>query len=78
MPISSLIIKTQKDKTSDVAKRLEFLKGTIVSEIHQENIILITETNKQGQDKVIWGEIEQIPGVLHCDLIYHNFEDGEG
>jgi nitrate reductase NapAB chaperone NapD len=78
MPISSLIIKTRKDKTLDVAKRLESFAEITVSEIHQHNIILMTETGKQDHDKALWEEIERIPGVLQCDLIYHNFEDEEG
>jgi nitrate reductase NapAB chaperone NapD len=75
MPVSSLIIRTEKDKTKTVASRLQSFQEATVSRIHDENIILITETGKQAEDKILWGKIEKIPGVLQCDLIYHNFED---
>ena len=75
MPISSLIIRTDNKKTPDVIACLRILKEVTVSEIHQENIIVITETQKQSCDKDLWDKIEKIPGVLQCDLIYHNFED---
>ena len=78
MPISSLIIRTEKDKAQQVAHWLRSFKGVTISEIHHENVIVVTETGKQAEDKTIWGAIEKIPGVLQCDLIYHNFEDEEG
>jgi len=37
----------------DVAKRLESFSGITVSEIHQQNILLMTETAKQDQDKAL-------------------------
>ena len=78
MPISSLIIRTEKEKTQQVAHRLRSFKEVTISEVHNENIIVVTETDKQAVDKTLWGELEKIPGVLQCDLIYHNFEDEEG
>lgn len=78
MPISSLIVKTVPSKIRDVADKLNTLAGATVSDIHAENIVVITETKKQGDDQELWETIEGIPGVLKCDLIYHNFEDEEG
>lgn len=75
MPISSLIIRTDNKKTQDVIECLRILKEITVSEIHQENIVVITETQKQSCDKNLWDKIEKIPGVLQCDLVYYNFED---
>lgn len=75
MPVSSLIIRTEKEKTQQVAHGLRSLKEVTISEVHDENIIVVTETDKQAEDKTLWGEIEKMPGVLQCDLIYHNFED---
>lgn len=77
MPISSLIIKTDKNKTADVVKHLTKFYEATVEKIHQDNIVLITETDQQSRDKDLWNDIENIPGVLKCDLIYHNFEDEE-
>lgn len=78
MPISSLIIRTDQDKTKEVAQRLEAMKEATVSEVHGQNIVLVTETKTQDQDEALWEEIKQVPGVLQCDLIFHNFEDQEG
>ena len=78
MPISSLIIRTEKEKTQQVVHGLRSFKEVTVSGVHSENIIIVTETGKQAEDKTLWGEIEKIPGVLQFDLIYHNFEDEEG
>jgi nitrate reductase NapAB chaperone NapD len=75
MPISSLIIRTDNKKTPDVVACLGILKEVTVSEIHQQNIVIITETPRQACDQDLWDKIEKIPGVLQCDLIFHNFED---
>jgi nitrate reductase NapAB chaperone NapD len=76
MPISSLIVRTRSERTREVAESLKALKEVLVSEIHGENIIILTETPQQSYDKNLWDKIEKISGVLQCDLIYHNFEDG--
>ena len=78
MPISSLIIRTDGRRTQEIAEYLKTLKEATVSEVHNENIILVAETVSRIQDKTLWEGIEKIPGVLQCDLIYHNFEDAEG
>lgn len=78
MPVSSLIIRTVKDTTLRVAQRLNAVSGVSVEKIHDENIVVVTDTCRQQQDKELWREFEKIPGVLQCDLIYHNFEDEEG
>ena len=75
MPISSLIIRTEKNRTKEVADILNNFEEAEISEIHDEDIIIITETKEQIDDKALWEQIEKIPGVVKCDLIYHNFED---
>ncbi len=78
MPISSLIVRTEEKMTENVASELRQLPGAEICDIHESNIVLLTETTQQTHDKDIWNTIEKIPGVLQCDLIYHNFEDEEG
>lgn len=78
MPVSSLIVRTNAEETQEVATKLKALKAVTVSEIYKENIVVVTDTRKQDQDKSLWEQIEKIPGVIQCDLIYHNFEDEEG
>lgn len=78
MPISSLIVRTKDKATEQVKEHLKDLKGVSVTDVRQENIVVITETENQTRDKNLWKEIENISGVVQCDLIYHNFEDEEG
>ncbi len=75
MPISSLIIRTDKNQTHAVVESLKHCPDASAVEVFGENIVVITETFNQNRDKALWEEIEKIPGVLQCDLIYHNFED---
>ncbi len=75
MPISSLIIRTDKKQTQAVMESLKHCPDASSVEVFEENIVVITETFNQNRDKALWEEIEKIPGVLQCDLIYHNFED---
>mgnify|MGYP000297745701 CR=1 FL=1 len=77
MPISSLIVRASQEGVKDVADQIRSLAGTSVSKIEKENIIVLTETDSQDDDKKLWDAIEKIPGVVQCDLIYHNFEDME-
>ncbi|MCA9407310.1 MAG: chaperone NapD [Candidatus Omnitrophica bacterium] len=78
MPISSLVIRTDVNKTTQVVKNLEMLKDAEILQVERENVVVITETENQSRDKELWSQMESIPGVLKCDLIYHNFEDQEG
>lgn len=77
MPISSLVIRTEKNHTQAVAESVKRYSEASSVEVFGENIVVITETPHQKKDKALWEEIEKIPGVLQCDLIYHNFEDEE-
>ena len=77
MPISSLIIRTERNHTQTVAESVRRYREISSAEIFGENVVVITETPHQNRDKALWEEIEKIPGVLQCDLIYHNFENEE-
>ena len=78
MPISSLVVRASQEKIQDVASQVQLLEGASISTIEKESIVVLTETKSQRDDKKLWDDIEKIPGVLQCDLIYHNFEDVEG
>lgn len=75
MPISSLIVRIKKEKSEEIARTINSLKEADVFEIHGDNMIVLMETKESLEDKALWDEIEKIPGVIQCDLIYHNFED---
>lgn len=78
MPISSLVLLTNQQKTNQVKKELNHFKMITSCESHDERLVLVTETKTQKEDKDLWETIKQIDGVLHVDLIFHNFEDEEG
>ncbi len=78
MPISSLIIRTDQTKTDmvrDVINQMGFVEST---EVFNENIVVITETKTQREDKELFETLKEVKGVLQCDLVYHNFEDQKG
>ncbi len=77
MPISSLIITAKPEQTQHVVHRLRALEQTEVAKVQEPNIVVITDTQQRSQDKMLWKQIESLPGVISCDLIYHNFEDEE-
>lgn len=78
MPISSLIIKTKPERAQAVVSHINTIQQAEIVEIQQPNIVVITDTTQRSEDKDLWKQIEAIPGVISCDLIYHNFEDEEG
>lgn len=78
MPISSLIVRTRKEQTQEVADKLKDFAGVDVEKVEGARIVIVTDTTEQKKDKELWNNIENISGVLQCDLIYHNFEDEEG
>ncbi len=77
MPVSSLIVRVKEEKKEFVLKSLKEYAAAEISDVLGESIVLITDTESQAEDKKLWQQIEEIPGVLQCDLIYHNFEDEE-
>ncbi len=77
MPISSLIVRTKADQANAVCRALKTNEYVSSTEVHGDNIVLVTQTENRIEDKYLWDTIENVPGVLQCDLIYHNFEDVE-
>ena len=77
MPVSSLIVRVKEEKKEFVLESLKEHTSAEISDVLGECIVLLTDTQSQAEDKKLWQQIEEIPGVLQCDLIYHNFEDEE-
>ena len=75
MPISSLVVKVQPQKSSEVVNRLQPIEYAEVTNIVGDQIVVITDTRDSETDKVIWDTITAIPGVMQVSLVYHNFED---
>ena len=77
MPVSSLIVGTQEHQVGRVAEAIDRMPSTSVCRVVQNDIVVLTETRDQEEDRQLWNRMKQIPGVLTVDLIYHNFEDVE-
>lgn len=77
MPISSIVIKSREDKTDQVVTGLKALAAVTIEHIKNDHIVAVTETLDHDEDKDLWAQIENMPGVMQLDLIYHNFEDIE-
>ncbi len=75
MPISSIVIRMQKKECNEIINQLNGIAAVTVEKIHEDSIVIVTDTKSQKEDKELWSEIESISGILQCDLIYHNFED---
>jgi nitrate reductase NapD len=75
MPISSLVVKVNPQKSSEVVKSLQPIEHAEVTNIIGDQIVVITDTRDRETDKVIWDSISDIPGVIQVSLVYHNFED---
>lgn len=77
MPISSLIIRTKIDRTQRVIDELKKISLLTVEQVHHENIVAVTDTQCEQEDKIIWERVRNISGVIQSDLIFYNFEDVE-
>ncbi len=77
MPISSLVVHTGEEYTSKVRDQLNGHPVIEVVHVSGGAIAIVTETPDDSVDKLLWKQIEEIPGVSHLELVYHNFEDGK-
>ncbi len=75
MPISSLIVRSGEDTVDAVVQAIGQMPGASVVEVQGGAVAALTETDDKIQDKALWDRMEQLPGVVKVDLIYHNFED---
>jgi nitrate reductase NapAB chaperone NapD len=78
MPTSSLIVRTEDGQSSATVVAIKELAGAAVTDRQGSDLVVVTETASRLDDRVIWNQLEKLPGVLNVDLIYHNFEDQEG
>ena len=77
MPISSLIVRTEEGHTAEIGALLATHPAIEVSHVAESAVAIVTETPEDSVDKLLWKQIEGMAGVMHVELIYHNFEDLE-
>ncbi len=77
MPISSLIVRTHEDMAEAAAMRINALPQASVTDVQAGNLVVITETRGQREDRILWETIEGMTEVHSLDAIYHNVEDLE-
>jgi len=74
MPITSLLVKT-KNNPQEIALHISQLPSVEVTDINEQTLVVVTETESVVEDKAIWSLLESAPGVSGVTAIYHNFED---
>jgi nitrate reductase NapD len=77
MPISSLLVRTLKERTQSVAKKINEIDGLEVTDIVEDQVVVVSDTQTAKQDKKLHEAVEAVPGVLAVTLVYHNYEDLE-
>ncbi len=75
MPISSLIVKAAEGHAEAIAQAVDAVEGASVSELVDKNLVVLTETKDEKEDRRIWDALNAIEGVVSVELVYHNFED---
>lgn len=77
MPISSLVVHAEEPCRNSVCEQLNGHPAIEVVHVSERAIAIVTETPDDSVDKLLWRQIEEISGVTHLELVYHNFEDGK-
>ena len=77
MPISSMVVRVQPGRGAQVASRIVAVPSANVTDIRDDELVVVTDTASREDDRRIWEEIEGLDNVLSIALVYHNFEDLE-
>ena len=77
MPVSSFMIHVKNGTVRKSIEQLNGMKGVTVLENKQDKIVALSETSSRKEDRDLWDEIGNLPGVITLNLIYHNHEDLE-
>ncbi|TEW56074.1 sorbose reductase [Psychromonas sp. RZ22] len=73
--VSSLIVHVKPEKSSSITNSINALKGAeMVTITEQGKAIVIIEAANQGQIMQCIDQINELDGVLHTGLVYHEFE----
>ena len=76
MPISSVIVRKAESAESDaIAQSIATLDGTTVKHQEGDSLVVLIDVATPTDEKHVWNSLEDLEGVAHVDLIYHNFED---
>lgn len=75
MPISSVIIKTEKGQEWTLANTLKTLPYIEVQEIGIEHLIVTTDTTRIEEDRMVTESLSSFEGVRSAYVVYTNMED---
>lgn len=73
--ISSLVVNTVADSTTDVAHALSAMEGVEVHEVVESKLVVTLESETVDSSADAAARFQEVPGVLSVNLIYVNFED---
>ncbi len=77
MPITSIIANVNTDSIDAVVQQINELPDATVTDIKDNNLVIVTDTRTRQEDRDIWVKLDNISGVNSLNAIYHNFEDLE-
>lgn len=77
MPITSLIVKVTEDDMDKTLSAIDGMEGVEVTDVKGNDLVVILDTASRKQDRELWQQLEELPGVHALNAIYHNFEDLE-
>lgn len=73
--ISSLVVNTVSDSTTEVAHALSAVAGVEVHEVVDSKLVVTLESETVDSSADVAAKFQDLPGVLSVNLIYVNFED---
>ena len=75
MVISSLVVDTYEQQTSQARAALEALPGVEVHEQVETRLVVTVEAETAVDSAKIAEGFSQLPGIMTVSLVYVNFED---
>lgn len=75
MVISSLVVETMPERTTDIACKLERREGVEVHDIVENRVVVTIEAETTDDSHDIASDFVNIHGVIGINLVYANFED---
>lgn len=76
MPISGVVITCVCGQETQVAKEAVLLPGVEVYGVLADGqVVVVLEAATVDQEAEVAMQLQQLDGVLHVQMAYHNFED---
>ncbi len=77
MPISSLIVRCTRELIEGTRTAVRALEFVEITDEQDDTLVILTDTTSSDDDQITWDALNNLPGVIGTDIVYHNFEDTE-